>query len=146
MSAIWGIIALDRTKHLPEDCQSTFEQTYKKTCNIDRYEGIATEDAFFGCGIQYITSEAERECLPIYNKERGILFTADCILDNRKELISRLCSEGHTPEELNNAPDGTLLYLSYLTFGSDCTTSIRGLFSFAVWRRSSISWTHMVIS
>jgi len=136
MSAIWGIITLDRTKHLPEDCQNTFEQTYKQGCKIDRYEGIATKDAFFGCGIQYITSEAERECLPIYNKEQGILFTADCILDNREEIISRLCSKGHTQDELLNAADGSLLYLSYLTFGTDCVKTFRGLFSIAVWNET----------
>lgn len=133
MSAIWGMIALDRTNPLPEECRTSFEQTYQNSCKIDRYEGIATTDAYFGCGIQYITSESVRECLPIYNKEKGILFTADCILDNREEIISLLLTKGCDGTGLIDAPDGTLMYLSYLTFGADCVRYFRGLFSIAVW-------------
>ena len=133
MSAIWGIVTLERDSHLPSECRTTFEQTYRNSCKIDRYEGIATADAYFGCGIQYITEESRRECLPVYNKEQGILFTADCILDNRDEIISRLLPKGHSKEELFRAPDGTLMYLSFLAFGADCIKDFRGLFSVAVW-------------
>lgn len=90
MSAIWGIIALEQTSHLPTECRATFEQTYRNSCKIDRYEGIVTTDAYFGCGIQYITKESRKECLPIYDRDKGILFTADCILDNRTEVIKFL--------------------------------------------------------
>ncbi len=133
MSAIWGIIALERNSYLPTECRTTFEQTYQISCKIDRYEGIATTGAYFGCGIQYITEEASRECLPIYDKEKGLLFTADCILDNRDEIIALLLSKGYSKEELNKTPDGGLMYLSFLAFGDDCVKNFRGLFSFAVW-------------
>lgn len=141
MSAIWGIIALDHTTHLPTNYRDIFEQTYRNSCKIDRYESIATTDACFGCGIQYITEEASRECLPIYDKDKGLLFTADCILDNRAEIITRLLSKGLSEKELNNAPDGLLMYLSFLSFGEDCINDFRGLFSFSVWNENTQTLT-----
>lgn len=141
MSAIWGIVTLERDSHLPSECCTTFEQTYQNSCKIDRYEGIATTDAYFGCGIQYITEESYKECLPVYDKEKGILFTADCILDNRAEIISLLLSKGHYKEELTKAPDGTLMYLSFLAFGIHCAEHFRGLFSIAIWNENERSLT-----
>lgn len=132
MSAIWGIVSLEGNTQLPAGCRTTFEQTYQSSCKIDRYEGIEITDAYFGCGIQYITGDAPKECLPIYNKEKSILFTADCILDNRSEIISLLLSKGHSKEELIETPDGGLMYLSFLEFGDDCVKHFRGLFSIAV--------------
>lgn len=141
MSAIWGIIALEQTSHLPTECRATFEQTYRNSCKIDRYEGIVTTDAYFGCGIQYITKESRKECLPIYDRDKGILFTADCILDNRTEVITHLLSKGHSKEKLLNAPDGLLMYLSFLTFGEDCIKGFRGLFSVSVWDENARTLT-----
>ena len=132
MSAIWGMVALESNTQLPPECRTIFEQTYRNSCKIDRYEGIEITDAYFGCGIQYITEEAPKECLPIYNKEKGLLFTADCILDNRDDIISLLLSKGHSKEELIETPDGGLMYLSFLEFGEDCVKDFRGLFSIAV--------------
>ncbi len=141
MSAIWGIIALESNSHLPTEYHTTFEQTYHHSCKIDRYEGIATTDAYFGCGIQYITEEARKECLPIYDKEKGLLFTADCILDNRDEIIALLLSKGYSKEELIKTPDGRLMYLSFLAFGDDCVKDFRGLFSVAIWNEKKRSLT-----
>lgn len=141
MSAIWGMVALNRNTRLPNGCRSIFEQTYQNSCKIDRYEGIATVDAYFGCGIQYITEESHAECLPIYNKEKGILFTADCILDNRAEIIDLLISKGYHKAELTKAPDGTLMYFSFLALGDDFVKSFRGLFSIAIWNETQRSLT-----
>lgn len=141
MSAIWGMVALNRNTCLPNGCRSVFEQTYQNSCKIDRYEGIATTDAYFGCGIQYITAESRTECLPIYNKEKGILFTADCILDNRAEIIDLLISKGYHETELTKAPDGTLMYFSYLALGDNFVKLFRGLFSIAIWNENQRSVT-----
>ena len=141
MSAIWGIVAPDQNKGLPENCCRLFEDSYRSTCKIDRYESVRTKNACFGCGIQYLTEESVRECLPIYNEERGILFTVDCILDNRPEVIESLLSQNYTREQLTDAPDGTLMYLSYLAYGAECVSLFRGLFSFAVWEEQSRSLT-----
>ncbi len=141
MSAIWGIVALSPDCSVPEHCAQLFESTYKKSCKIDRYESVSGTDALFGCGIQYITKEAEQEQLPIRHPERRLLFTADCVLDNRSEVIDLLSSRGYNKHVLNDAPDGTLMYHSYLTFGNDCVTYFRGLFSFAVWEESARTLT-----
>lgn len=141
MSAIWGIVALSPDVSVPEHSAQLFESTYKKSCKIDRYESVSATDALFGCGIQYITKEAEQEHLPFRHPERGLLFTADCLLDNRTELIDLLSTHGYNKTELTEAPDGTLMYYSYLTFGSDCVTHFRGLFSFAVWEEHTHTLT-----
>lgn len=141
MSAIWGIVALSPDCSIPEHCAQLFESTYKKSCKIDRYESVFGTDAFFGCGIQYITTEAEQEQLPIRHPEQGLLFTADCLLDNREELIDLLSVHGYNKHVLADAPDGTLMYYSYLTFGNDCVTHFRGLFSFAVWEENTRTMT-----
>lgn len=141
MSAIWGIVMTQPEQTAPEYCRQLFESAYQSSCKINRYESACMDDACFGCGIQYITAESERECLPIVNKERGILFTADCILDNRTELIRLLHSAGHSEKELLTAPDGTLMYLAYLALGNDCVSHLRGLFSFAVWQEHTRTLT-----
>lgn len=141
MSAIWGIVALSPDVSVPEHSAQLFESTYKKSCKIDRYESVSATDALFGCGIQYITKEAEQEQLPFRHPERGLLFTADCLLDNRTELIDLLSTHGYDKTELTEAPDGTLMYYSYLTFGNDCVTHFRGLFSFAVWEEHTHTLT-----
>ena len=141
MSAIWGIVALRPGCSVPEHSAHLFQSTYQKSCKIDRYESVSATDALFGCGIQYITKEAEQEQLPFRNSERGILFTADCILDNRPELIDLLSHNGYEKGQLAEAPDGTLMYYAYLTFGNECVTRFRGLFSIAIWEERSRALT-----
>ncbi len=141
MSAIWGIVALRPGCSVPEHSAHLFESTYQKSCKIDRYESVSATDALFGCGIQYITKKAEQEQLPFRNSERGILFTADCILDNRPELIDLLSHNGYEKGQLAEAPDGTLMYYAYLTFGNECVTRFRGLFSIAIWEERSRALT-----
>lgn len=141
MSAIWGIVALSPSYSFPEHCAQLFESTYQSNCKIDRYENISVPSAIFGCGVQYITKESQQEKLPFSNAERGIVFTADCVLDNRTELIKSLSAHGFTKAELLAAPDGTLMYNAYLTFGNDCVKQFRGLYSFAVWEEKSRTLT-----
>jgi len=133
MSAIWGIISLSPNLILPENYTQLFESTYQNSCKIDRYENVTSTDAIFGCGIQYITEESHREQLPFSDPKKELLFTADCILDNRAELITLLCDHGFSKVNLMQEPDGTLMYHSYLIFGDDCVKYFRGLYSFAVW-------------
>ncbi len=141
MSAIWGIVALRPGCSVPAHSAHLFESTYQKSCKIDRYDSVSVADALFGCGIQYITREAHNEQLPFQNSERGILFTADCILDNRTELIDLLSANGYEKSQLTEAPDGTLMYYAYLTFGTDCVNHFRGLFSIAVWEERNRTLT-----
>ena len=158
MSAIWGYLSYTNT--IPAEFSSLMEAPYRAKCNIDRYKGQRNDFLHLGCGIQYITQEAPHEVLPVFDAENGIYFTADCILDNREELISLLSdqvtatnsmlttitgstfsddtlasSAGTTMSDstLTTAPDGTLMYLGYKTWGIDCLKRFRGLFSLAVY-------------
>jgi asparagine synthase (glutamine-hydrolysing) len=128
MSAIWGIIELNSNQINHNDISGFFENEYKKRCKIDKYSHFIKDNVYFGSGLQYITSESKYESLPIYDESEGILFSADCILDNRDELIGLL--EGCN---LAQKPDGMLMYLAYLAYGIDCVKHFRGLFSIAIW-------------
>lgn len=141
MSAIWGVVALDGKERIPQNAKEIFETSYQKKCRIDRYESTDAFCTYFGCGIQYITVEAEIEELPIVDKERGIIFTTDCILDNREEIIEQLGICGYDREFLLESPDGRLMYYAYLCFGKEGIKKFRGLFSIAVWDEKKHSLT-----
>lgn len=124
MSAIWGYLSY--TNSINDSLPPAMEEVYKAKCKIDCYRSQQTTNLYMACGIQYITKESCNEVLPIFDTESGIYFTADCILDNRAELISLL---GADPSE----PDGTLMFLAYKKWGMDCLKHFRGLFSMAVY-------------
>ena len=94
---------------------------------IDRYSSVQKGNVAMGCGVQYITAEAANEPLPIYDAAEGIYFTADCIVDNRDELISELCP-GRT-----DIPDGELMFLAYKKWGESMPKRIYGAYSYAVY-------------
>lgn len=125
MSAIWGAIDLNGNP-INENARSILRDAFQK-CMIDRYEEMAIENVYMGCGIQYFTSEARNEILP-YNK-KNIFYTADVVLDNRKELCEKL---GLAWQENEHIPDGELLYRVYERFGKSCLDDLLGLYTF-VW-------------
>ncbi|MCR5754658.1 MAG: hypothetical protein K6G30_07600, partial [Acetatifactor sp.] len=129
MSAIWGMLSLSNAKPLPSDIDNLMEHTYRNKCRIDRVEGLQSGNCYMGCGVQYFTREAVSEILPIYDAERKLFFTADCILDNRAELFSKL-ADATLPSD---TPDGTLMYHAYIKWGIDCVKHFRGLFALAVY-------------
>ena len=124
MSAIWGYLSY--TNPINETLSSSMEAPYREKCKIDCYRNQHHSHIYMGCGIQYITKEAQQEVLPIFDEENGLYFTADCILDNRDELISLL-------NATSSEPDGTLMYLTYKKWGIDCLKKFRGMFSMAVY-------------
>ena len=125
MSAIWGNLFFSGNK--PENIDSLMCEPYKTKCKIDRIESASENMCYFGCGIQYITKEAIRETLPLYDKDNNIFLTADCLLDNREELLNALALTDNT------LTDGNLIQLAYLKWGIDCVKHFRGLFSIAMW-------------
>ncbi len=127
MSAIWGTITLKEP--LPLHTENLMCSYYKENCKIDRIESIFHTNTCFGCGIQYITKESLNEQLPYYHNEQEVYFTADCILDNRKELLN-LLNESDT-----STPDGSLILLAYQKWGINCVKHLRGLFSFVVYEK-----------
>lgn len=124
MSAIWGNLSF--SGNLPDNIDSLMRAPYETKCKIDRIESVTGDLCHFGCGIQYITKEAECEILPFHDTENDIFLTADCHLDNRGELLGELSPTDDT------LPDGKLIHLSYLKWGIDCVKHLRGLFSLAI--------------
>lgn len=125
MSAIWGHISFDG--NIKEQINDLMCGTYNRKCKLDKIQEYRQNSFYMGCGLQYITEESRREVLPIFDAERQLCFTADCLLDNRQELLEKLQI---TDEKL---PDGTLMYQAFLKWGVDCFSHFRGLFSIAIY-------------
>jgi len=94
---------------------------------IDRYASVYKNNVAMGCGVQYTTPEAVREPLPIYDGEAGICFTADCMVDNRTELIDELCPG------MDGVSDGELMFLAFKKWRDDIPKHVRGAYSYAAY-------------
>lgn len=129
MSAIWGTLSFHG--NIPQNADICMRSYYESNCKIDRNEHLLQDDVYFGCGIQYTTTEARDEQLPYYDQTANLYFTADCLLDNRAELLAEL-------QETNpSLPDGSLIYRGYQKWGIDCVKHFRGLFSFAIYDKKN---------
>lgn len=122
MSAIWGIIDFHGA---PESAVVDQLSGAYRCYRIDRYEKIAGAGAEFGCCHQHLTREAAAECLPVYDRTQNLIFTADCVLDNRDELLALLTDCGE------DTPDGSLLMAAYIKWGSALGDYVAGAFAFA---------------
>lgn len=125
MSAIWGMIHLDR-KEASYNIGVQMEDAMMRY-KLDRCLTIKKSNAVFGCGIQYITKEAVDEILPYYDEERRLFYTADCMLDNRNELMEKL----QLTEDA--IPDGALLYQAFLAWEDRFIDHVLGVFAFAIY-------------
>lgn len=124
MSAIWGKVLWDSKPS--GDIEDLMEKVYRENCKLDKINSTVVEHCYMGCGIQYIYPEAGKERLPISEEYPNILFNADIVLDNRKELIRELQLE-------DDCADGEIAYNAYLTWGADCIKKFIGLFAIAIW-------------
>lgn len=87
MSAIWGIIDLDR-KEITADEMEKMTQPYREKA-IDRIETFTRDGIFMACGIQYVTPEARYE-KAVYTEDGATRYlSGDILLDNRSELIGK---------------------------------------------------------
>lgn len=88
MSAIWGIVPVSSTEKT-EEALHTMRTSYAPFA-IDRYSSLSLDTGVsFHCGLQFFTEESFQEVLPFYDNTKGVLFTADVVLDNREELLSQ---------------------------------------------------------
>lgn len=94
---------------------------------IDRTEELRGRGVVMGCGLQYVMPESDRERLPWRDGEGELYFTADCIVDNREELIPLLCPDAP------DTPDGGLLLLAYREWGEDTPRQVYGSYAFAAY-------------
>ncbi len=122
MSAIWGII--DLTGDVEVSRSEEIMRLGYARCIIDKTEHICGNGYAVGCGIQYVTPQAQLEKLPI--EEDEIIFTADAILDNRTELLERLHYKGNAEA----VSDGRLLYEMFRKYGTACLNDLLGAYSF----------------
>lgn len=125
MSAIWGCINLRNESDISNIALS-LEAKYK-VFRIDRFDHISFHNAIYGCCHQYLTTTAHNDALPYLDLEKEILFTADCVLDNRDELLYEFCN---LPAD---TPDGVLLYNAYIRWGKNFSQHVTGAFSFAAY-------------
>ncbi len=124
MSAIWGYVdlATDKTTEMSNLMEQPFH-----CMKIDDLRAERLGSAVMGCALQHIRSWSKQEQLPICDEDNNIIFTADCLIDNRSDLIPELC-----PGE-ENIPDGTLLFYAYKKWGADMAKRVYGCYSYAVW-------------
>jgi asparagine synthase (glutamine-hydrolysing) len=127
MSAIWGIIQMkhievdDSLGRKMEEAMSLYRLDYCKTKKM--------KHVIMGYGHQDITAESKLEQLPYFDEDELVLYTADCMIDNRDELIREL---GIQEKKIG---DGALLYSAYHKWGEDFTDHVLGVFTFATYRK-----------
>jgi asparagine synthase (glutamine-hydrolysing) len=141
MSAIWGAVNLGGF-----EIENKISEVMEKPmhgCKIDKYAKIVHNNAFFACGLQYITKESKNEILPYFDEQNQVIFTADCMIDNRSALIREIDAASATQqcnlpvlpgEELG---DGMLVYLAWLIWREKVCDHLLGVFSFAVYEFES---------
>lgn len=124
MSAICGAISL-QGKEIEKKISTRFKEKYSKF-KIDKYSDITEGNAFMACGLQCFYDNAKNERLPKKNENAKILYTADCILDNREELAMELGLE-------HGIADGDIILAGYKAWGKDCVSHFQGLFAFVIY-------------
>ncbi len=129
MSAIWGLIS--KQNRLSETTVTKMKNSMS-SFKVDKYQEIVQEMVYFACGQQYITKEDYTDSLPIYDREKQLYFTADCVLSNRAELLESL-GAFYPHQELMDIGDGQLSYKAYLHWGERFVEYLRGSFSFAIY-------------
>ena len=85
--------------------------------------------AFAHCALQ-TTPESVYETQPLVDEARNLCLTMDGRIDNRKEIIARLESNGIN---LRDNSDAELVLRSYQLWGPECPEQLIGDFSFAIW-------------
>ena len=142
MSAIWGFISLSKNNTDIEQrithCRELMKAPYEE-CKIDRFEEKTFDNGFFACGIQYFNKRARSEALPYYDKDSDTVFTADVVLNNRKNTVAELQKEGFKDVSMET-PDGELAYMAWKKWGCAFTEHIMGLFAAAVYDRKNDSF------
>lgn len=127
MSAIWGIINFNKSD-IDKDKARIMKECFSK-CAIDRYEELFDENVYMGCGIQYITKEAEYEKAP--TMADAYYFVSDSIVDNRAEICEMLSIENDC-----KIPDGEILEKAVMTFGEKAFDYVRGAYTFVKYNKN----------
>ncbi|SKB63870.1 asparagine synthase (glutamine-hydrolysing) [Lachnospiraceae bacterium] len=126
MSIIWGAVSLDG-RPIAKEQQDILKAPALK-CPIDKFSEIYDNGIYMGCVTQYFTVESHKEKSPLRDKESGIWFDADVVLDNRDEIGRAL---GMASETWSDMADGDLLYRFFRKFEDRRLNDPLGAYSFA---------------
>lgn len=126
MSAIWGTINL-AGQDISKTCAAQMSTPYEKY-KLDRISGLQEQNVYMACGQQYIAPTDAAERMPYHDKKKDIFFTADCVIDNRRELIEELGVSA-------DIPNGQLMYAAYEKWGEACSSHLLGAYAYAVYDR-----------
>jgi asparagine synthase (glutamine-hydrolysing) len=96
----------------------------------DRVAHWVHETIGFGHCMLQTTPESLYESQPLSNESESVCLILDGRVDNRKELIASLESEG---ARLRDDTDAELVLKAYECWGHECPPLIIGDFSFAIW-------------
>ncbi|GGD76123.1 asparagine synthase-related protein [Paenibacillus nasutitermitis] len=128
MSAIAGIVSHHHNHRDLNGIHPMMESLERYPADDQRiWQG---DTAAFGCLAQWVTPESVHERLPFYDPESKLAITADAILDNRNELLSRL-RVGISHKEL--LTDSDLILLAYRKWGMEAPNYLIGDFTFMIW-------------
>ncbi len=128
MSAIFGCVDFNGS-NISQDTIDALQKPFNDF-KIDRFTAERYGSAVMGCGLQYIKLWSKDETLPMIDEESGNIFTADCVIDNRGDLIAELCP---TEQEI---PDGDLLYRAIKKWGPDMAKKVYGCYSYALYNKA----------
>ncbi len=126
MPGIWGYVDFTDAD-IDENIKAQMEKPFHKF-KIDACFSENTQNATMGYIHQNIKVWSKNEKLPHLDKKNGDLFVADCVIDNRQELIAELC------KGQNDIADGALLYLAIKKWGADMAKKVYGAYSYAHWK------------
>lgn len=128
MSVICGVIHLDQNQVLDEHKEKMIDVI--KELPIDDFNTLSDHNVFMCCGIQYVTKSSKHDNGLKYDKDKEIYYVADCILDNRKELLELLSISGDA------VSDSDLLYRAYTRWKDQLGEYVCGIFSFVVYEKN----------
>lgn len=125
MSAICGVIHYGE-KAIANDTTKKMLDAYKKY-PMDQIDTLERKRVSICCFTQKVLVDSYEEEELIIHEEDSTIFAADCMIDNRDELISLL---GIRQKEIS---DSRLLYLSYKKWNIEFADYVCGIFSFVVY-------------
>jgi len=128
MSAITAVFHREEQYDVKTDGSNLMESLSVHPCN-SAY-AWSKQNVFLGCHNQWITPESVGERNPYYDAERGLVITADAIIDNRAELFEELGIENGLRKEIT---DTELILLSYVKWRDNSPKHLIGDFSFIIW-------------
>ncbi|WP_419876417.1 lasso peptide isopeptide bond-forming cyclase [Candidatus Pristimantibacillus sp. PTI5] len=128
MSAIAGVLQTDNGSNAWKQGSVLMEALSHYPC--DTAQAWHEDDIFLGCHNQWITPESIGEHNPFFDKERGLVITADAIIDNRSDLFNQLQVDLHLREQMS---DSQLILLAYHRWGETAPVHLVGDFAFMIW-------------